>query len=75
MPFPYLAAATLGAAALGAGSSYFGQRKANKAMQASAREQMEFQERMSSTAYQRSFADMRKAGINPLYHMSGSFPC
>lgn len=56
-----------GAAALGgAAINYFGQKKANKAGIASAREQERFQERMSSTAYQRSLDDARKAGLNPL---------
>lgn len=72
-------------ALVGAAGSFFGQQSANKANKELQREanafsaeqaqkQMDFQQYNSNTAYQRSMADMRQAGLNPMlaYQQGGA---
>lgn len=59
-------APALTSAAISGGLNYIGQQSANEASQSNAREQMQFQERMSNTAHQREVADLRAAGLNPI---------
>lgn len=57
---------SFGGGALSNVMNWFGREDAQKFSADQAALQMAFQERMSSTAYQRSMADMKKAGLNPI---------
>lgn len=56
--------ATLGGSLLSSAFGFFGAKKQNKAAQAEAALNRDFQKTMSNTSYQRAAKDLKKAGLN-----------